>query len=1420
MKIFRYFLFLLLLSAPAFAQVFSATNVDDSTAGWRYCWAGGVGAQNCSPGGTGNVTVGPTQTAPNASPSVDGSSLLNGFTGTAFTDVLFLYEAGAHNTAATFVADYQAYVTATAQDLEFDTYQYLHASLDEFMWGSQCHIGGFWQIWNSLAGTWNNTTVACTFSLNTFHHIQWYVHRIPGDTSCTGHPCMYYDTLVIDGVVNSINTTYPAGILPGTFADMTGLNFQLDTNGGGGAISQSVDQVSLTGYAAVSYGTTGVISPSRVTDWSRAGLPGSNLPSSSWTKCGATVSAYTGSTAAIQTAVNACGANQYVLLGPGTFSLTSGQITLKSNMALRGSGSNSTFIVIGASAGGSCQLVSCFIKIESSDVTYFNQPPPNVCNITGGTSQGSTSITVTNAAGTCPASISTSSTTPTLLYIEKAETGYSQVSATAVPTGTAVDNGNLFVCADVYVSPNGCSNNSPSIENTHRGQWEATYATANVAGVLTLADPLKWPNYPGNIRMWIQQSIGTVGVEALSIDDSSSGVASPIGIFGAVKWWVSGVVIQNIPKWGLETFQVEHGLIKDSYFYKTFPPNADDYCIRFEGAGQVLIQNNIFQQCYAGIVFDGPSSGMVIGYNFAIDANYQSDYMRGMFFEHGVNGYNLFEGNAATNVVADGNHGTASMDTLHRNFLWGWEECNNGQCGATTLKDSGTNPVESFIGSRYWNLTGNVFGTPGFHNAYKNIATLGGWDKLELVLGNPNFAGGTAGIPADSLVPSTALLWANYDVITAAVRFCGDASDTGWVATCGSVSEVPTGASTYPSALPTLGDTAIGQGALPASFYLFSLPTWFGTVPFPPIGPEVTGGNVKQCAGTLNPPVSSSFNGVAALSTTTGCSSLNTVWGGHVNAIPAMKCALSTMGIALDGTGAVKPFDGPTCYGGTAGAPAVSLSPTSPMAFGNQAIGVPANRNITLTNTGTATLNITSIVPPPATDFTIASTTCASILAAGNSCTVTVTFSPLSAGAKSSNVTFNTNAASSPNVENLTGTGVGSAAPPGTAQMYVFSGNQPAPGANFTSLWNTGVVNGVVLVFGWNTIESNDGLHTMNWTTFDTTIGNYTSAFPGIKIAVLFAPAKDISPNTFTPTYIMTGAAYDTCACPSYAGSGATATGCAKGNVNNDTTIIPSPFNATFKTNWNNFISLAFAHLRAASYSTSIGYTVFGGQKGGENFPVCSAQQTALVSPATTAQLKVAWTAMVDTLDSNIKTANTSNFTTFVGVGCIGNSSPSTGNNCDLADSIAATNNKYGVGLRITCLQAADMTDYAGGAPGCGDWVANFNSYNLPKDLQQGQESSPTGACASTATTLSNLLPFAGQHWGPSSVRVYEILFNDGLGTWVNGYTDACYPVTCVTGSCPYVPNSTAISALLNGLAPAANIVGGNTIINGNVIIH
>lgn len=167
-----------------------------------------------------------------------------------------------------------------------------------------------------------------------------------------------------------------------------------------------------------------------------------------------------------------------------------------------------------------------------------------------------------------------------------------------------------------------------------------------------------------------------------------------------------------------------------------------------------------------------------------------------------------------------------------------------------------------------------------------------------------------------------------------------------------------------------------------------------------------------------------------------GCgTTLSTYLGGHSTDI-ATGLALDSNGNAyLTGRTSSNDFPvGANPYQGTTGggfdafvtrlnsliAPAICFS-ASTMNFSSQAVNSNSTaQTLTLTNGGNASLSITSIA---ATGDYSQTNDCGSSLAVGANCTVSVTFSPASSGARTGSITVTDSAGASPQSVALTGTG-------------------------------------------------------------------------------------------------------------------------------------------------------------------------------------------------------------------------------------------------------------------------------------------------------------------------------------------------------------------------------------------------------------
>src|ERR1017187_3048161 len=107
------------------------------------------------------------------------------------------------------------------------------------------------------------------------------------------------------------------------------------------------------------------------------------------------------------------------------------------------------------------------------------------------------------------------------------------------------------------------------------------------------------------------------------------------------------------------------------------------------------------------------------------------------------------------------------------------------------------------------------------------------------------------------------------------------------------------------------------------------------------------------------------------------------------------------------------------------GPPPQATFTSSTITFPSTLVGTSATtQSTTLSNPGTTALTITSIsVTSPNSSSFGESNNCGTSLAAGASCTITVTFTPASAGGLSASVTVADNATGSPQTVTLTGTG-------------------------------------------------------------------------------------------------------------------------------------------------------------------------------------------------------------------------------------------------------------------------------------------------------------------------------------------------------------------------------------------------------------
>jgi hypothetical protein len=586
---------------------------------------------------------------------------------------------------------------------------------------------------------------------------------------------------------------------------------------------------------------SGVVDPSRAINWTSAGA--GTIPTRS-TICstlspGASVSS-------IQTAVNNCPANEVVYLNAGTYTGLSGSINMKSNVTLRGAGADQTILKISSGGGGGC-ATGGFICISNGDNGDYQLGTSNQGTWTASSyAQGSTQITLTKTKGAAPV-------VGTLLILyqgdQATDPGTIWNCQSSVPPNTSTS-----VCSsEAQPGQNGPSGNSQTQSVTvtavsGTGPYTVTFAPG-------LYSPIWSSTYSPGAYWSATLPITGVGIENLTLDasattDSPGSAGSLIQIFWGTYNWVTGVRTLNTgtPPYrnNMWLYQAAHNTIESNYVYGS---DGWDMSYGIESGFETsdnLIDNNILQHTATAEICDG-CQGNVYAYNYSVDNYYTANgtspnFQQADSYPVHQNGsyYNLFEGNVGAKLVGDIIHGTGWMTTAFRNY---WK----GPDGP--FKTSSTQAIDMESFDRYFNIIGNVLGTPGWSTTYK-VSAASATDNshcnstaetqsimtLGFSGGNACYSGGTNNDPD---ISTYIYLWGNYDTASAAVRWCGNSSDPGWSTTCSSTSEVPTGLSSYAQPVPS-------STTLPNSFYYGAQPSWYatayGTPPWPAMGPGVTGG--------------------------------------------------------------------------------------------------------------------------------------------------------------------------------------------------------------------------------------------------------------------------------------------------------------------------------------------------------------------------------------------------------------------------------------------------------------------------------------------------------------------------------------------------------------------------------------------------
>jgi len=591
---------------------------------------------------------------------------------------------------------------------------------------------------------------------------------------------------------------------------------------------------------------SGILNPARATDWSGVGVP-SGIPSRTVLCSTLGTSGLSSSTVQsvttiqINSALAGCASGQVVLLNPGTYNTNGGCIIIPSNVVLRGSGPTKT--IINTTGSASCGIVS-----------FGNGGGPNSGNstaITGGTAQNSKSITVASASGISVGMLMTLSQNDSAIMTNQG------------------DNGTCSWCNGGIGGLSGQTVQVTSISGTTIGISEPLYLAYTNGGQAA---------YPYNA------ACANAGLENLHLTaQPNTGYNPNINMVATVNSWVKNVESDFANGAHMHIDWSLHDTIQDSFFHDGYShgPGTEDDQLRLSYKSSAnLIQNNILWRQHVSIMLEWGASGNVIAYNYSTGAydaptgTFNSWLISDIDATHGANPmFNLFEGNITTHFQADSVWGSANNDTLFRTL--------------STGSNKGVPPI-------------NARGALNLGAANQQTGNAVAY-SIDWTAQNYNLVGILAG--SDFAINSQGY---------SSIRKSPTAAGSGGGPTCiavgymsGSGTHTPNNTDStmlYTNVFNCGVNTFTNPAALPSSFYLSARPTWWSGT-WPPIGPDVVGGNFTDWE---NPSASTLH--------------------GFVNVIPALTCFNSA---TSNGTTNVTTFDGSVCYVGSGGPPPPPPPPPS-----------------------------------------------------------------------------------------------------------------------------------------------------------------------------------------------------------------------------------------------------------------------------------------------------------------------------------------------------------------------------------------------------------------------------------------------------------------------------------------------------------
>ncbi|MEN9913003.1 MAG: hypothetical protein RLY66_411 [Candidatus Parcubacteria bacterium] len=474
-------------------------------------------------------------------------------------------------------------------------------------------------------------------------------------------------------------------------------------------------------------GSAEAIPADRTTDWTQAGVIGSDGTKGIPNLANCTTNTVTaGNAASIQTAISNCPLRTVIRIPAGTYTFSNG-LSITRPVVLRGEGA-STILKVGSS-------------IKFSPYGGGDGGSLSVVDVVGGYTKGSTNITLASV----PAAFKVNQT----IVIDQLNDTSLKVS----PTGS-------------YGTQSNVRNGTSFYGGNTRIQFQVVKIKAINGNTITLDNPLYFTfksSLSPQVFTWTNGNMEYAGIENLKVDGQNGTASDLIAFNFCTNCWVKGVEtighVRSAVNFGWYSYR---GEIRDSYIHDSVGAGPTHYGIELGSGSAYLIENNIMNNGWQ-IVPTTPVSGSVISYNY-IDPQSEPNVMAAGAQPHVGHTYsNLYEGNALTSISLDNGWGSGGNEVILRNRLYGYDSTNTSVFAYR---------IALYVWAQHLNTTvvGNVLGTTGKTSTYEFNNTNLGSDNVIYSIGYWNAAQpSTSNYDIQTL--NTLLRWGNWDSVTNTVRW-------------------------------------------------------------------------------------------------------------------------------------------------------------------------------------------------------------------------------------------------------------------------------------------------------------------------------------------------------------------------------------------------------------------------------------------------------------------------------------------------------------------------------------------------------------------------------------------------------------------------------------------------------------------------